>query len=284
MKILHFSPVRRSPEILKLHLESLESLQTKNFELTYSFYDDNLISESSLLLKNFISNYENSILHQLDLSGLDNYAGAERWTPELYKRITFIKNKIIEYFLNNGYDYLFFVDSDVIVHPATLNNLISQNKDFCASIFWTHFKDLPTYTPNAWYSKKIGFDLNDLLLFKQKGTYPVDFTGACTLLSKNILSDGVSFEKIPNVSYLGEDKHFCIRAAVMGYQPYVNTEYPAFHIYNGNYLNTAKAVLKNNFNNNYLKNWLDEDWEIKIEKWINPPKKNIFQKVFNKFK
>lgn len=279
-KILHFSPTRKPPEILQLHLESLKRLENRNFQITFSFFDDNTNRESSHLLKKFIDSTPNSFYHNLDLTGIKNYIGDERWVPTLYHRITFIKNAVIQFFLEEEYDYLFLSDSDLIIHPNTINNLILQKKDFCSTIFWTHFDSNPTYTPNAWYSKPHGFSVDDLLKFQEPGTYEVDFTGACTLLSRKILSNGINFEKIPNVSYLGEDKHFCIRSSVYGFQAYVNTEYPSFHVYNEDYISFGNKLIENDFNNSYINHWLDDEWESKIRKWLNPKKKSFLKKFF----
>lgn len=282
-KILHFSPVRKSSEIVKLHLESLKKLNYKGFELHFSFFDDNIDEGSSLLLKEFITSTENAFLHKFELDNNLNYNGPKRWVPSLYDRITIIKDKAIDFFLKNNYDYLFLTDSDLIIHHRTLGNLIDQKKDFCSSIFWTHFDNTVTFTPNAWYSKHLGFNKIDLLNFRKKGTFPVDFTGACTLLSRKILEEGVSFKKIPIINYLGEDKHFCIRASVMGYQAFVNTEYPAFHLYNSSNIEKGNQILECNFSDNYLEDWLNDDWEDKIDLWLKPPKKRLLHRLKAKF-
>ena len=282
IKILHFSPVKKPPEILKLHLESLENLNKDEFDLTFSFFDDNENPESSELLHKFISSNKNSILFNFDFLNFLTYKGSNRWAPELYSRITVIKNRVIESFLNGNYDMLFLTDSDLILHPQTLNNLILKKKDFCSTIFWTHFEGTPTYTPNAWFSKPKGFDPLDLKKFKEDGTYPVDFTGACTLLSRKILQDGVSFTKIPNLHYLGEDKHFCIRAAVMGYQAFVDTKYPAFHVYSLSNVKLGKKILRNHFNYSFLIDWLDSSWEKKIEEWLRGKNRSLISRIIKK--
>jgi hypothetical protein len=281
-KVLHFSPVRKPSEIVKLHLAGLEKLKSFNFEVEFSFFDDNIDNESSILLNDFVSKHSNSYLHKLNLDDFQDYQGVERWVPYLYNRITKIKNDVIKKFLNSNYDYLFFTDSDLILHPNTLSNLLVQNKNFCSSIFWTQFKGSPVYTPNAWFSKPRGFDLNDLKRFKNKSTFPVDFTGACTLLSRKILEKNVSFEKIPNINYLGEDKHFCIRASVLGFQPYVNTDFPSFHIYTQDFLETGREWIEDDFKYEYLDEWLDQNWEEKVEKWLTPNSKSFLRRVFHK--
>jgi len=55
--------------------------------------------------------------------------------------------------------------------------------------------------------------------------------GACTLISSTALSAGVSFKPIKNLTIHGEDRFFCIRAAVLGIGLFVDTHYPAYHIY-----------------------------------------------------
>tara|TARA_R100000935_G_scaffold50402_1_gene76266 strand:+ start:12934 stop:13794 length:861 start_codon:yes stop_codon:yes gene_type:complete len=283
-KILHFSPVRKELEIVKQHLTSLGNLRKSNINLTLSFFDDNIDVRSSSYLKYFVENTEGALLHKFELMKSKNYIGEERWVPPLYQRITVIKNKVIEFFLNNDFDYLFLTDSDLIIQPLTLENLIEQRRDFCSSIFWTHFNNSFTYTPNAWFSKSKGFDIQDLINLKEKGIYAVDFTGACTLLSRKILEKNVSFSKIPNINYLGEDKHFCIRSAVMGFQPYVSTYYPAFHIYNSSYIKTGELLLQTNFNYNYLDNWLNEEWIKEIEIWLRPKNKSLLKRIITKLK
>lgn len=281
-KILHFSPVRKPPEIVNLHLRSLIDLDRDEVELTFSFFDDNDSLESTALIEEFCRKNSNSTLHNFSTSTLPDYQGDKRWQENLYERITFIKNAVITYFLDNKYDYLFLTDADLILHPKTLINLINQKKDFCASIFWTHFDKSPTYTPNCWYSVPQGFTPKNLLDWKESGTFEVDFTGACTLLSRRILSEGVSFKKIKNVSYLGEDKHFCIRASVLNYQAYINTENPSFHVYNANLVDLGKDFIKDDYQT-YVAKWLNKDWENLIRKrYTSGKRKSIKEMIFSK--
>lgn len=284
IRVLHFSPVRKDPEILDLHLKSLECLNDDDIELQYSFFDDNINSKSSELLLQFVQTNKNASLLNFDTAKVDNYLGDERWTPNLYHRITFIKNEVIGLFLEKDYDYLFLTDSDLILHPETVQHLVSKRKDFCSTIFWTNFKSAITYTPNAWFAKPKGFTFEDLLMLREKGVYPVDFTGACTLLSRQILSDGVSFEKISNIGYLGEDKHFCIRASVLGYQAYVSSVYPAFHIYDSSFLFEGENYIKSYYDDAYLDRWLNEEWKSKVKKMLLPESKSLLKRLLQKIK
>ncbi|WGK63800.1 hypothetical protein [Croceiramulus getboli] len=285
VKVLHFTPVRKTPEILKMHLKSLAKLdQNGDITITFSFYDDNKDPNSSEILKSYVEHGENRFLHSFNLDFLDDYHGKERWEIALYKRITKIKDAVIKYFLESEFDYLFLTDADLVLHPETISILLEQKKDFCSQVFWTHFNGSMTYTPNCWKDIPKGFTYSDLIRYRQEGTYEVDFTGACTLLSRAILEDGVRFEKISNVSFLGEDKHFCIRAAVAGYSIFVNTEAPAFHIYDNSLLELADDIDRKSDFKGYLDSWLNERWEKDIQNWLNPSPQTFVERIIKRLR
>ena len=74
--------------------------------------------------------------------------------------------------------------------------------------------------------------VKDFLDILQKpGTYRVGGLGACTLISRKALTIGVCFKKIYNLDLIGEDRHFCVRAAALGLELYADTHYPPYHIY-----------------------------------------------------
>ena len=85
---------------------------------------------------------------------------------------------------------------------------------------------------------------------KIPGIYEVGGLGACTLISKNALNYPISFKPISNISFWGEDRHFCVRAKSYDLGLYVDTVYPAYHIYRENYLEGINDYIKNGFNPN----------------------------------
>jgi hypothetical protein len=72
---------------------------------------------------------------------------------------------------------------------------------------------------------------NYLTVLKSPGLYEVGGLGACTLIRCSAIYKGVCFKSIPNLELTGEDRHFCIRATVLGLKLYVDTQLPAYHIY-----------------------------------------------------
>lgn len=66
-----------------------------------------------------------------------------------------------------------------------------------------------------------------------------------TLISRSALQRGVSFAPIPNLTIHGENRFFCIRAAVLGLGLYVDTRSPAYHMYREQELEGALAYVQN---------------------------------------
>jgi hypothetical protein len=243
-KVLIGSPIHQTPDILKEFLMSLKELDKSNFDISYYFIDDNIEEISSDYLKDFKESEKNVTLIASDFQ--DNYVKNEHthmWSPNLVDKVANFKNEIIRYSIENNFDYLFFIDSDLIVNPGTLNQLVGDNKDIISNVFWTKWEPNTIEMPQVWL--KDSYDMHDdsipidqaqqTMEFINKmripGVYKVGGLGACTLISKKALLSGVSFSKIYNLSFWGEDRHFCIRAAALGLELYVDTHLPAYHIY-----------------------------------------------------
>lgn len=163
-------------------------------------------------------------------------------------RVAKFKDWLISLARSEGYDYLFLVDSDLVLHPLTLQQLLHCRKDIIAEIFWTRWTPSQPELPQVWLFDQYGLyplqrgkklppalverlTSDFLALLRERGTYRVGGLGACTLISRHALQAGVSFSEIPNLSFWGEDRHFCVRAAALGLELYVDTHLPAYHIY-----------------------------------------------------
>lgn len=248
-KVLIGCPVHQKPEILREFLNSIKELNTKNMEVNYSFVDDNSIKESSDLLEQFSKSENNVYIYKF--KNQDEYICDEHthnWNEHLVWKVANFKDKIIKYAKQNKYDYLFFIDSDLVLHPDTLNHLISTGKDIISEIFWTKWQPNSYELPQVWlkdvytqYHIERNENLNEGEIYirhkqfidklRKPGIYEVGGLGACTLISKYAIDKGVSFKEIKNLSFWGEDRHFCVRAAALGIKLYVDTRYPAYHIY-----------------------------------------------------
>ncbi|MDP1442170.1 glycosyltransferase family 2 protein [Priestia megaterium] len=263
-RVLIASPIHQKLEILSLFLESLKQLKKEELLVHFYFIDDNENVDSSRLLIQFQECIGSVVIEKSSYQ--DVYLKDKQthhWNEHLVWKVANFKNLIIKYAKEKNYDYLFFVDSDLLLSPKTLVHLVQQRKDIISEIFWTKWQLESIEQPQVWlydeytqYNTHPGEQLsseqiniryqNFITKMRNPGVYEVGGLGACTLISQNALQKGVNFSKIPNLTFWGEDRHFCIRAAAIGLSLHVDTHYPAYHIYRDTDIKGGKAFLKKN--------------------------------------
>ena len=122
MKILIAGPVQQKPEILRMFLHTVQHVRRPaDCELHYHFIDDNERDESSAILRQFQASQPNvkiarsghHIRYVVDES-------THYWTEDNMERVGRMKDEIIREAIEGGYDYAWFIDSDLLVHPDTL--------------------------------------------------------------------------------------------------------------------------------------------------------------------
>lgn len=257
-KILIASPVRQTAAVLREFLQSLESLERTTVKTDYLFVDDNEEEAASNMLREFALQHEGKLMDanvdEADANqgkGIYNKdEGGHYWRDEQIWRVAGLKNRILAYACDQQYDAVFLIDSDLVLHPRTLEQLASGGKEIVSNIFWTRWQPGTREMPQVWLQDEYalfrkrgkpvtGAEVEDestqtdtfLRQLRTPGCYEVGGLGACTLIRRNVLEAGVSYDQIPNVSFWGEDRHFCIRAQALGFRLYVDTHFPAYHIY-----------------------------------------------------
>lgn len=252
-RVLLGAPIRQRPEILSEFVLSLEELEQISFSFDYYFIDDNTDSDSSQILRDFqarhgarchIATPEESQEAFYDSANEITHS----WSNETVWKVARFKDEMIARAVNLGYDHLFLVDSDLILHPHTVEQLIAAEKGIVFNIYWTAWQPGTLEMPQVWLQDEYNFfDKNEnpdisheeqlaaypkvAEMLRVPGLYEVGGGGACTLIDRESLVKGVSFKRIPNISFWGEDRHFCVRAVALGVNLYVDTHYPAYHIY-----------------------------------------------------
>ena len=262
-RVLVGAPVYQKPEILNAFLQSIKNINRHSISIDYMFVDDNVDGNSSKLLAEFEREESTVIIVCGQKQGRYSCDDeTHHWNDDLMLKVGNYKNDIIHYAVENNYDYLFLVDSDLILRPNLVQHLKAANKDIVSEIFWTQWHNEPL-EPNVWLfdeydlaPKRFGEILNEkeidirrtrfLEQLRMPGVYEVGGLGACTLISRAALIKGVSFKPIKNLTIHGEDRFFCIRAAVLDIGLFVDTHYPAYHIYRKKDLDGVQDYLTGN--------------------------------------
>ncbi|WP_298952437.1 hypothetical protein [uncultured Nonlabens sp.] len=283
-KILLFSSLCKPKSILEVTLPSWIAQENDDFVYDILLYNDNK-DQSAIEFTNDFGQKHSKVTVISDWFKNTSSYSKHNWTQESVERIIYIKNRALEITQEKEYDAIFLVDSDLVLNPKTLQHLVGLQKDFVFEIFWTVFTDQTFAKPNCWDVHSWDYyNAQSILKLKEPGTYQVGAGGACTLLSTKALNKGVNFSKIKNIPYGGEDRHICTRAEVLGFPIYVDTHYPAFHIYNTGLLPKVEQWFLKKLSPSYFDTWLDKKWEQLV---IESQKKQeiiVFKNSFQKIK
>lgn len=218
MKVLIAAPLRQEIKIFREYQAGLDRL---------------IIPEGVTVDRYFVVNDCPEIIPEIRGAAYDVLDTGDRfqksnnehlWTQENLEKMPALRNMTVRRALEGGYDYLFSVDTDIVLHPETLVRLLEADKDIISELFWTNG------WCNAWmYDQSSGMKAEWVC----PGLYQVGMTGACTLMNTKVFMAGADFTPIPNIRKVlwGEDRWFCIRAAVLGFEMWIDTHCPPWHLY-----------------------------------------------------
>lgn len=218
MKILVGAPVNQTSEIFEQYISALREMEG-DFDLFFMLHN-------SPHLKQFLNDSEYT-----EVNTSTTYQ-PHSWNPKNLKEVGQMRNLLLDYAINNEYDYFLTFDSDQIAHPNMLQHLLSLDKDIVGEIIWTKWKESEKEMPNAWMSDFYEFGNFPIELFRTPGLYKVGMMGGCYLIKRTVLLAGVNYNPIYNLSCTNwEDRAFFVRAAVNGFDCYLDTTYPIEHLY-----------------------------------------------------
>jgi hypothetical protein len=230
-------------------LTALGELDLNGIEVEFAFVDDNDDPDSSALLRAFNPGV---VVRSPDpATRADLYETDERthhWLPSLMNRVAAYKDRFLKLALDEGFDAVLLVDSDLVLHPRTLRQLLDNNVPICSEIFWTQWSPGGPALPQVWdhgQYELFHLDRGEALTpdeanartrafldrLREPGLHSVGGLGALTLIRKEAIARGVCFRELPNVKVVGEDRDFCIRAAALDLPLFVDTRWPALHLY-----------------------------------------------------
>ena len=167
------------------------------------------------------------------------------WTYQNLDKMPLLRNRTIE--AAKGFDYWWSIDTDLIVQPETLVALLEADKDIVSEVFWST-------TQREWCNAWLYDQLDDggmSKMWKYEGLYRVGGTGACALVKTSAFDKGLSYSPIPNIrrALWGEDRWFSIRAAVLGIEMWLDTHYPAEHLFTDDLYNDYMRRINNDKHN-----------------------------------
>lgn len=231
-KILITAPVRQNNKIFKEYLWSLNRLNIpEGYEIHKFFYLHN-----SNNLKKMLNPDEYQII--TDDTILEYSDRTHIWNLENFKAVAAMRSMALKKAREENYDYIFSVDSDIILRKNSLIDLIEANKEVVGKIWWTVYdKNLPwIISPSCYDGRDLeGKIIIDLYRIKEIGIHEIGTICGCTLISKKIFeNEYINYFPIKNLSFSNwEDFAFSIRTHVLfpDIKFYIDTRYPVKHLY-----------------------------------------------------
>lgn len=139
--------------------------------------------------------------------------------------------------LELGFEYLFFLDDDVIPPPDTLPRLIQHNRDIVCGMYFR--RQEPLYPVMM---KEIeGKGTQWIAEFAPNSLVEADLVGCgCMLIKRKVLEimdppwfvwkcDPFRFPNVPQFERCSEDYDFCRKARKLGFKLYVDTSIKCLH-------------------------------------------------------
>lgn len=143
------------------------------------------------------------------------------------------REKISQYALDNKFDYVLFIDSDMVFPSDTILRLLEHDKDIVSGLA---FQRKPPYSPCIYQTLRFG-EAGDVRSVPckeyERGLIEVEGCGmACCLIKTEVMLDIYKsgqylFNPLPGY---GEDLSFCLRARKLDHKIYADTTLQIGHL------------------------------------------------------
>ena len=224
-KILIAAPVYQKTEIFIEYLNSLNHLIIpKGYEAHKYFIITNCPEIENLLSKDEFETDNCDFKNKKE-------KGSHLWEEEHFNSVMQARNKILKKAREENYDYIFSVDSDILLHPKTLQFLLEDDKDMVGTTYWCNNeqKTGAIRIGSNYYFMDYWLGINTDL--SKKGLYEVGIACASVLIGKRIIeNEKITYSPIDNISYsCWEDYAFSLRAHILipDLQVYMDSRLPA---------------------------------------------------------
>ena len=219
MQVIIGAPIKNRAWILPEYLKAINKIKYHNKQ--YLFYENHSLDNSLKILQE----YNFSAKCNLYTAEAAENVGSERYEygKNNYAHLANIRNKFLKLFLETEGDYLFSVDSDVIVKPNVLDQLLifaDQKTIVGAAICNIPNQQLDGRLPGNFMINHESGNMIHPSGYSLTGLYNCDVIGACYLIPRQVVEDGIIYAP----DWQGEDIPFCRQAKAKGYRLLVNLD------------------------------------------------------------
>lgn len=224
IRVMIGCPVRNRAWVLPFYLDCLQKLDKSLAEVRYCFIINNCSDASPQILTEFARQEPERV--NLIFKDYPNPGGFRRGEYS-FSRLAELRNLLLQAFLESDCDYLFSLDSDILVPSHTLSQLLQDKCDVVSALVCNghEIRDARIYNILAQGRERNYLHIVD---FPRDQIFPVDCTGAACLIKRGVIEAGVRYSGKRG----GEDIAFCEAATDLGFAIYCDGRVECLHCMN----------------------------------------------------
>ena len=223
MNIMIGAPVRNRGWILPKYLKHIYNIDYPKDKIQLCFILNDSTDRSGEILDDFLwkhgKEYAGMTIAIERLGQVEDKRTSEV-RQKIYHSLADLRNLLLESAVEKKVDYLLSVDSDILVPPKILSDLLANKKPIVSAQIWN---DRTKNYPNIMI--KQGDQIVHYLNFPKNSLFPCDVTGAVYLIRKDVLSS-VRYE----YHRQGEDVGFCLNAKEKGFSIWADSRIKCEHV------------------------------------------------------
>ncbi len=221
-KVMIGCPLRDRAWVLPRYLDSLEKLDKSQCQVQYNFIINDCSDHSPQILAEF-ARKQSGMVRIIE----KNYEspGGYRRGQYNFGRLAQLRNLLLKAFLESDCDYLFSLDSDILVPAVTLTQLLADNCDLVSALVCNGHEIGDSGLYNILKRSGDGSYIHIRNLPRDR-VFPVDCTGAACLIKRAVIAAGVLYSGHRG----GEDIAFCEDASSRGFSIFCDGRVECLHL------------------------------------------------------
>jgi len=220
-KIMIGCPVRNRGWILPRYLKCLENLDYPENLKRYAFVINNCSDDTEHILEAFAQKHPGRV--ELIYENVPGSRGHRRGSYSL-KALAHLRNLLLQTFLISDCDYLLSVDSDILMPPSSLRQLLADDLHIVSALVCNGHQIGDENIYNVLMREKENYQ--HILNFPRHRVFPVDCTGAAYLIKREVIEKGARY----SAECGAEDIGFCQMAFQLGYKIYCDGRIEGEHV------------------------------------------------------
>lgn len=235
------APIRNRAWILPLYLKHIKNIEYPKNKIELLFVVNDSQDESLNLLTEFKENhreYKSIRIEKYNRNAPEDKRDLNTRNNYIYTHLSKLRNYIMS---KTKTDYLLSIDTDILVQPDIINNLLKSDKDIISGLIWNGYitcVDKPYLYPNimkiaeqGMYRHIVNNYVKNAPSLLSPTLMEVDLTGAVILLSRKVYKS-IKYGFHPQ----GEDAYFCKMAQDKGFELFCDLSVFSHHIMSPEYL------------------------------------------------